>query len=109
MSTFEKISPDDPRLTAYALGEMEAGERAAFEVLLSQDAGARAWVAEISGTAHTIGVALASEPVPTFVPSSTQPEVSQIDRAYAKPADGWAKLLRFPQARGPAIFSKIRG
>jgi len=64
MSTFEKISPDDPRLTTYALGEMEPAERAEFEQLLQQDETARAIVAEITGTAHHLGVALASEPEP---------------------------------------------
>lgn len=63
MNNFEKISPDDPRLTTYALGEMEPTEREEFEKLLKQDATARATVAEINGTAHHIGVALASEPL----------------------------------------------
>ncbi len=39
---FPQITPDDPRLTAYALGEMDAAERAQFETLLAQDAAARA-------------------------------------------------------------------
>ena len=64
MSTFEKISPDDPRLTAYALGEMEPADRTEFEQLLQQDETARTIVAEISSTARSLGVALASEPAP---------------------------------------------
>ena len=97
MSPFEKISPHDPRLTAFALGEMEPAERAEFEKLLKQDAAARALVSEINGTADSIGVALASEPVPAFAPSAPQPEVNRIDREYAKPSGGIAKMLRFPQ------------
>ena len=62
----DKISPDDPRPTTYALGEMEPAERAEFEQILQQDAAARAMVAEINGTARSIGTALANEPVPTF-------------------------------------------
>ncbi len=63
MSTLEKILPDDPRLTAYALGEMDPAERAEFETRLKQDAAGRALVAEINRAAHRIGVALASEEV----------------------------------------------
>jgi Ca-activated chloride channel family protein len=73
------ISPDDPRLTLYALGEMEPHEQAGFEKLLEQDAAARQVVAEIRGLATTVTAALEQEPA----------EVA------AKPA---GKILRFPQA-----------
>ena len=43
----ETIQPDDPRLTAYALGAMGADEAAAFEALLATDADARAEVEAI--------------------------------------------------------------
>jgi len=74
-----QISPDDPRLTLYALGEMEAHEQAGFEKLLEQDAAARQVVAEIRAMAGTVTAALEQEPV----------EVAH------KPA---GKVLRFPQA-----------
>ena len=64
MSTPEKISPDDPRLTLYALGEMEAAQRAEFEILLANDPVARAAVDEIRGAASLLGDALESEPLP---------------------------------------------
>ena len=73
------ISPDDPRLTLFALGEMEPSEQANFEKLLEQDAAARAVVAEIRATAATVAAALEQEPV----------------EATPRPA---GKLLRFPQA-----------
>jgi Ca-activated chloride channel family protein len=73
------ISPDDPRLTLYALGEMEPHEQAGFEKLLEQDAAARQMVAEIRGLATTVTAALEQEPV----------EVA---------AKAPAKVLRFPQA-----------
>ena len=109
MSTLEKISPDDPRLTAYALGEMEPTEREEFEKLLKQDAAARALVAEINGTAHNIGVALASESVAQ--PSAVQfgqaaiipgRDLRKLDGGPLRAAElpevrrGLAKLLRFP-------------
>jgi len=73
-----QISPDDPRLTLYALDEMEQGERAQFEKLLEQDAAARQAVAEIRATVATVTAALEQEPA----------------EAAPKPA---GKMLRFPQ------------
>jgi Ca-activated chloride channel family protein len=57
-----KLPPDDPRLTAYALGELEGDERAAVEAALQTDAAARAAVDEIRATARQLEAALASEP-----------------------------------------------
>lgn len=74
-----QISPDDPRLTLYALGEMEAHEQAGFEKLLEQDAAARQVVAEIRAMAGTVTAALEQEPI----------------EMASKPA---GKVLRFPQA-----------
>jgi Ca-activated chloride channel family protein len=74
-----QISQDDPRLTLYALGEMEAHELAGFEKLLEQDPAAREVVAEIRAMASTVTAALEQEPA----------------EAAPKPA---GKVLRFPQA-----------
>ena len=57
------ILPDDPRLTAYAIGEMEPVERAEFEKQLQQDAAARRTVAEIRATIASLSDALADEPL----------------------------------------------
>jgi len=73
-----QISPDDPRLTLYALGEMEPREQVEFAKLLQQDAAARQAVAEIRATVATITAALEQEPL----------------EAPVKPA---GKVLRFPQ------------
>lgn len=59
----QTILPDDPRLTAYALGEMEAAEREEFEKQLQHDAAARQTVAEIRSTVATLTRALAEEPL----------------------------------------------
>lgn len=82
MNPSEKITPDDPRLTAYALGEMEEAERAEFERRLEHDAEARALVGEIRVMAAALGPALAVEPV----------------LAAATEGRGRARALRFPQA-----------
>ena len=49
---------DDPRLTAYALGELEGDERAAVDAWVRSDAQARAVVEEIRATAAALGKAL---------------------------------------------------
>ncbi|MEM1442011.1 MAG: hypothetical protein AAGF67_06685, partial [Verrucomicrobiota bacterium] len=38
----ELVNPDDPQLTAYALGEMTSSEKAEFEAKLENSPGARA-------------------------------------------------------------------
>lgn len=68
MSANERISPDDPRLTMYALGEMDAAERAAFERELQHDAEARAAVEDIRRTVEVLGTALEKEATPAAQP-----------------------------------------
>ena len=59
-----QIDQNDPRLTAYALDEMSAAERATFEPLLRDDTAAAAFVDELRRTAALLGDALAGEPLP---------------------------------------------
>ena len=56
-----KLLPDDPKLTAYALGELDAEERLAVEELLRHDPAARAAVEEIRVVAGEVVVALSHE------------------------------------------------
>ncbi len=79
-----QISPDDPRLTLYALGEMEPNEQAEFAKLLEQDTAARQTVAEIRAMAATVTAALEQEP-------------SFAKAMEGRPAKTPGKLLRFPQ------------
>ncbi len=76
------ISQDDPRLTLYALHEMEPAEREGFEKLLQQDAAAQATVAEIRAMATTVTTALEGEP---------------LDAAHKTDYRPAGKVLRFPQ------------
>jgi Ca-activated chloride channel family protein len=87
----EKFSPDDPRLTAYALGELEAAERAAIEAALREDAVLRAAVEDIRATVAQLEGALATEALPA-VPELKRPVAAPV----TKPRGG--VLLRFPQA-----------
>jgi len=72
MST-QPFSPDDPQLTAYALGELEAAERAAVEARLRDDPAARAAVEAIRATARQLETALAAEPLPEVAPVRVAP------------------------------------
>jgi hypothetical protein len=53
---------EDPRLTAYALGELEADERAAFEAQLAADAELRAELEAVRRTAELLENELARSP-----------------------------------------------
>lgn len=55
------LSPDDPKLTAYALGELSGDERAHVEAALRDDPVLRAAVEEIRTTAAQLEAALAAE------------------------------------------------
>lgn len=58
------LVPDDPRLTAYALGEIEDAERPEIEAGLASDPGARALVEEIRATARLLTETLHAEAAP---------------------------------------------
>src|SRR3954470_8459127 len=60
-----KIPPhDDPRLTAYALGELDASERSAIEVLLAESPESRQFVEDVRATAELLTAQLHREPSP---------------------------------------------
>ncbi len=63
-----KIDPNDPRLTAYALGELDAVERAKVEALLKDDESARREVETIRRAASMVADELQSEPCPRLSP-----------------------------------------
>jgi anti-sigma factor RsiW len=84
-----KLSPDDPRLTAYALGELEGDGRAAVEAILKTDAAARAAVDEIRATAQQIEAALAAEP-------ETEIISSPLKAKHVEPYATARKLVHFP-------------
>jgi len=81
----QPFSPDDPQLTAYALGELDAVKHAAVEARLRDDPAARAAVEAIRATARQLETALAAEPLP---------EVSPVQSA---PRRRLGRILRYPQ------------
>jgi Ca-activated chloride channel family protein len=97
-----KFSPDDPRLTAYALGELEGDERAVVETALQTDAAARAVVAEIRNIARQLEAALASEPMPKIklIAAPSAQRAAIIPGRDPRKLDGGplGNLIKFPQA-----------
>lgn len=96
--TMNTLSPDDPRLTAYALGEMNAAERAEFEALLQAQPAARQWIDEVHATSSLLTGALESEPV--AADASVEAAAIVPGRDWGKLDGGRAKesgkLVRFP-------------
>ena len=64
------IDPEDPRLTAYALGELEDDEKADLERLLSDSDEARRAVEEVRETARLLAETLAEEVAPGLSPTN---------------------------------------
>jgi len=62
------MTPDDPRLTAYALGELSPSERPEIEAALRDSAECRAAVSEIRQVAESLQVGLGAEPCPQLSP-----------------------------------------
>ena len=71
MTTFN-FQPDDPRLTAYALGELDAVERAQVEAMLAESAEARAALQSIRETIALLSRELTFEPALMLTNSQRQ-------------------------------------
>jgi len=67
-----KISKDNPLLTAYALGELDAGESAEVEAALRADASLAAEVEAIRAVAAELEADLAAEATPKLLPIQRQ-------------------------------------
>ncbi len=80
-----KLLPADPKLTAYALGELEGEEQTAVETAVNTDPNLRAAVEDIRAMAGRLTAALEAEPV------------EEAARPEAQPAKAKGKVLQFPQ------------
>lgn len=72
------FDPNDPRLTAYALGELDDADRKAVESLIAEDNDARSFVEDVRQMAALLGEELRKEAFPTSAPSST-PAVETVE------------------------------
>ncbi len=62
----EPLHPDDPRLTAYALGELNADDRLLVEQWLAENPAARTDIEQVQALAVTLTAQLHTEPVPSL-------------------------------------------
>src|SRR5689334_16590026 len=62
----------DPRLTAYALGELDGTERAEIEALLAESPEARRFVEEVRETARILTEQFRLEPSPGLAPAQRE-------------------------------------
>jgi Ca-activated chloride channel family protein len=101
MTTLSKFSPDDPRLTAFALGELEGEELAAVEAALRDDPAARAAVEEIRATASQLGAVLgaeaAADPVSAGAPPLRRAAIVPGQDLHKLDGGPLAKVIKFPQ------------
>ena len=74
------INPDDPKWTAYVLGELDEAERAEIERLLETSDEARALVEEL-----TVATATMKEELSSFMPLMMSPEQRAAIRSAAEP------------------------
>ena len=86
-----KINPDDPRLTAYALGELEPEEHAAVEAAIKNDPAAQAVVAQIRAFGGELSAALAREPQSDHLASKSTSMLPPAHEVYRP-----RKVIRFP-------------
>lgn len=100
-----KIDPNDPRLTAYALGELDDAERVEIEVLLKDNEVARREVETMRRAATTLADELRSEPCPQLTPE----QLAKIEQRFA-PSEKeaapfpWWRALGWATALGAAAM-----
>ena len=109
----KQIFEDDPRLTAYALGELEGAELAQVEAAVRGDPTLRSTVDAIRATAQSIEKALAAEAAKTTPESAAHsiggdlhpkaaiiaendPVLREIGGLRRRPSGHLGKTLRFP-------------
>ncbi len=88
------IAPDDPRLTAYALGELDESERPEVEALIADDPEAVRLVAEILATARLLTDHLRAETTrPGLAPEQRQAIENRLEPArVARARRRWPKF-----------------
>lgn len=107
-----RIDPNDPRLTAYALGEMDEAERAEFEKLLEESEEDLSLIAEYRNLAEVLSQELASEPHPVLTPEQRGVIVQRLANSNGKPTSGftgWPWFFRPYQLAGALATCLVLG
>ena len=91
-----KIDPNDPRLTAYALGELADSDRIAFEAELTGDPETRQEIDRIRGAAVILKAKLEVEPCPRLEPAQRlviQEQIAPVEKEANIGFRWWMGLL----------------
>jgi Ca-activated chloride channel family protein len=88
-----KITPDDPKLTAYALGELDQTERAALEAELEKSPELRRAVEEIRATVLLLEKKLAAEELPGLAFAQQLKIENQLKEPAGRPAISFWRIL----------------
>ncbi len=104
------MNPDDPKLTAYALGELSEEEAIEFERILAQDKGLREAVDEIRETADTVLTALGGEVASALTSEQEEQIITTAIEGEAGAnaganAEAEAKIVRVPFYRNATYLS----
>jgi Ca-activated chloride channel homolog len=93
-----KITPDDPKLTAYALGELDKAERAIIEAELEKSFTCQREVEDIRETADLLKKNLAAEELPDLTFAQQRKIENQLRRSEKSPGNWWNRQW-FPHLR----------
>ena len=105
--TQQSFNADDPRLSAYLMGELEAGEQKEIEQLLREDRSARAFVEELQHTAGLLEKELRAEGVPELNASQRSSVERIIGGARRGPVFKLAAAAVVLLAVGGALLVKL--
>ena len=107
-----RIDPSDPRLTAYALGELDAAERAEFEKLLEESEEDLSLIAEYRNLAEVLSQELASEPHSVLTPAQRGVIVQSLANSNGRTTSwfkGWPWFLQPYQLAGALATCLVLG
>lgn len=96
------MNPDDPRLTAYALGELSEEEAIEFERMLAEDESLQEAINEIRETAETVRTTLGADFASVL---TAEEEELIIANAIESDEEPEPKIVRVPFYRNPAYMS----
>ncbi len=103
------LLPDDPRITAYALGELDADDREVVEAAMRRDPTLRRTMVEIRATVAQIEGALTHEAATTD--DAGQDNVVEFPGVVREPApvDPYARTTRSKLLRYPHVYYVVGG